>query len=150
MTTINTVDDFLIDYYVQNHVQKFAEVIADNLDLKCVQTLSPKQLLDIAKKMTGSTGIDQSQRNSFVHADLVIEATAENGETAYVTVEASWTADNRDSGRALRNARYLENATGHRAIAAVASVRNDYEVEELVENGQLHWHSIPDNDLQPE
>ena len=136
--------------HVQNHVRRFTEVIADDLELNYVQTLSPKQLLDISKRITSPTGIRQNQRNSFVNADLVIEATAENGETVYVAVEASWTADNRDSDRALRNAGYLENATGHRAIAAVASVRNDHEVEKLIEEGELHWHGIPDNDLQPE
>lgn len=47
--------------------------------------------------------------------------------------------EGRDSARTLRNAQYLATATGYHAIAAIASVRNDHEVKELIDNEQLHW-----------
>ena len=136
--------------HARNNVQEFTEIIAENLSLQYVHTLNRKELLDIAKRITDPATLDWDQRNSFINADIVIETTAENGETVYVAVETSWTADQRDSGRALRNAEYLGLATGHRAIPAVASVRNDNEITRLIENGQLHWHQILDNNLQPE
>ena len=82
-------------------------------------------------RLTGPAEIGQNQRNSIVKAGFVTEVTAGNGDTVHVALEASRTAANSVSGRALRNAGYLENATGHHANAAVVSVRKDHEVEEL-------------------
>ena len=85
----------------------------------------------------------------FINADLVIQAATDNGETVYIAIETSWTADLRDSRRAIRNARYLNNATGNEAVAVVASVRNDHGVAELIGSGDIRWHRIPDRDLEP-
>ena len=132
----------------RTHVGEFAEIIASNLALEFVGKLTPKGLDDIAKKITDATA-DVYQKESFINADLVIQAATDNGETVYIAVETSWTADLRDSRRAIRNARYLNNATGNEAVAVVASVRNDHGVAELIGNGDIRWHRIPDRDLEP-
>jgi hypothetical protein len=135
--------------HARTRVADFTEIIAANLDLDFVRTLTPRRLHDIARNITDPTAANPDQRDSFVNADLVIEGADGDGQTVYIAVETSWTADRRDSGRARRNARYLTDATGHRAIAAVASVRNDNEVTELISRGEVHWHRIPDRDLEP-
>jgi hypothetical protein len=135
--------------HARTRVADFTEIIAANLDLDYVRTLTPRHINDIAKGVTDPTAVNPDQRASFVNADLVIEATDSGGNTVYVAVETSWTADRRDSGRSLRNARYLANSTGNRAIAVVASVRNDHEVSELISRGEVSWHRIPDRDLEP-
>lgn len=134
--------------HAQARVSAFTEVIAANMGLDFVRALTPMQLHDIAKNITDPTA-KADQRESFINADLVIEASDSDGHTVYIAVETSWTADRRDSGRALRNARYLTNSTGRRAIAAIASVRNDHEVAEQVSSGKLRWHRIPDRELEP-
>lgn len=135
--------------HARTRVADFTEIIAANLDLDYVRTLTPRQLNDIVKDVSDPSAANPDQRASFVNADLVIEATDGGGNTVYAAVETSWTADRRDSGRALRNARYLANSTGNRAIAVVASVRNDHEVSELISRGEVSWYRIPDRDLEP-
>ena len=134
--------------HARTHVGEFAEIIASNLALEFVSKLTPKGLDDIAKGITDATA-DVYQKESFINADLVIQAATDNGETVYIAVETSWTADLRDSRRAMRNARYLNNATGNEAVAVVASVRNDHGVAELIGSGDIRWHRIPDRDLEP-
>ncbi len=51
--------------------------------------------------------------------------------------------EGRDSARTLRNAQYLATATGYHAIAAIASVRNDHEVKELIDNEQTPLVKTP-------
>ncbi len=135
--------------HARTRVADFTEIIAANLDLDFVGTLTPRRLHEIARNINDPSAANPDQRDSFINADLVIEGADGDGQTVYIAVETSWTADRRDSGRARRNARYLTDATGHRAIAAVASVRNDNEVTELISSGQVHWHRIPDRDLEP-
>ena len=149
MTRIESDISIVKGGHARTRVADFTEIIAANLDLDYVRTLTPRHLNDIAKSVTDPTAVNPDQRASFVNADLVIEATDSGGNTVYVAVETSWTADRRDSGRALRNARYLANSTGNRAIAVVASVRNDHEVSELISRGEVSWHRIPDRDLEP-
>ena len=134
--------------HARTHVGEFAEIIASNLALEFVSKLTPKGLDDIAKGITDATA-DVYQKESFINADLVIQAATDNGETVYIAIETSWTADLRDSRRAIRNARYLNNATGNEAVAVVASVRNDHGVAELIGSGDIRWHRIPDRDLEP-
>ena len=57
-------------------------------------------------------------------------------------VEASFTADQRDTQRAIRNADLLQRLTGHNALAVVASVRNSMEAQENIDAGLLHWFQI--------
>ena len=63
-------------------------------------------------------------------------------------MEISDTADRRDSDRAERNARYLAQHMNLPAHAAVASVRNDRELQDLIDAGNIHWHQLAERDLQ--
>ena len=86
--------------------------------------------MTISRALTDSD-ITTGDRRSFRGADLIIEA-ANGTETVYVAVEISDTADRRDSDRAERNARYLAQHMNLPALAAVASVRNDRELQDLL------------------
>ena len=94
--------------------------------------------------------IPTGERQSFYRADLVLEAVAGDGTTRYVAVEASYTADRRDSDRARCNAGFLTRVTGCPAQAVVASLRNDRDVQALVDAGTIHWHRLTEKDLDPE
>ena len=114
------------------------------MGLQFVRTLTASYLMEMAGNQ-----LDRETGRSFRRADLVIEA-IKDGAPQYVALEVSYTADQRDSGRALRNAGFLTRFTGRKATAGVASVRNTHEVEQLVESDELYWHPLEDRTPAPE
>ena len=123
-----------------------APAIADDLGLEYIRTVPRAELVAIARALIDAD-ITAGDRRSFRDADLIIEA-ASGAEAVYVAVEMSYTANRRDSDRAERNARYLAQYTGGPAHAAVASVRNDHELQGLIDAGDIHWHQLAERDLQ--
>ena len=102
------------------------------------------------RKPAETADIPQNHRRSFVRADLVIEVTDSAGAIHYIAVEASYTADQRDTSRAQRNAALLTRFTGHPARAAIASVRNVHEIQPLIDNGAVYWYALDPSDFTPE
>ena len=102
------------------------------------------------RKPAETADIPQNDRRSFFRADLVIEVTDSAGAIHYIAVEASYTADQRDTSRAQRNAAILTRLTGHSAHAAIASVRNVREIQPLIDNGTVYWYALNPNDFTPE
>ncbi|MCY3692348.1 MAG: hypothetical protein OXI54_04895 [Chloroflexota bacterium] len=94
--------------------------------------------------------ISYGDRQSFLSADLVVEAIDDNDRIHYVAVEASYTADERDTTRALRNSALLERLTGQPAYAVVASVRNVHEIQSLIDDGRVRWYQIDSDDFTPD
>ena len=123
-----------------------APAIADDLGLEYIRTVPRAELVTIARALIDAD-ISAGDRRSFRDADLIIEAASGAG-AVYIAVEMSYTADRRDSDRAERNARYLALYTGGPAHAAVASVRNDHELQSLIDAGDIHWHRLAERDLQ--
>ena len=131
-------------YVARNGALSEARGIAQDLGLAFVRTLTPGDLAEIAGNQ-----LDRDTGRSFRRADLVIEATRD-GTPEYIVLEVSYTADQRDSDRALRNARLLTEFTGRPATAGVASIRNTREIEQLVASGTLHWYPLEDRTPAPE
>ena len=131
-------------YVARNGALSEAWGIAQDLGLAFVRTLTPGDLTEIAGNQ-----LDRDTGRSFRRADLVIEATRD-GTPEYIVLEVSYTADQRDSDRALRNARLLTEFTGRPATAGVASIRNTREIEQLVASGTLHWYPLEDRTPAPE
>ena len=119
-----------------------AELIAVECGLQYVRNMTRVELTKIAMDATGGQSL-AGEWMSFREADLVIMA-SENAETKYLAVEVSYTAGPEDTRRALRNARILEDQTGHPARAVIASTRNTYEVQAEVDSGQVYWHFLPE------
>lgn len=129
-------------------VRDHAETLPDLLGLAHVATLDRRALVGLLAP--AASEIAAGDRQSFFRADLVVQARAADGSACYVAVEASYTADRRDSDRALRNAGYLTRCTGRPAHAVVASLRNDRNVQALVDAGTVHWHRLTEKDLDPD
>lgn len=123
------------------------ETILDELGLTYITILHQR---DLVKMLAKASDIATGDRQSFFRAAVVLEAEASDGTIHYVAVEASYTADRRDSDRALRNAGYLTRITGCPAHAVVASLRNDLDVQGLVDEGAVQWHRLTEKDLDPE
>ena len=132
----------LKDWYISALAVKSAETLPIDLGVAYVRTLSETDLDRMIR--AAMPVIPLNEIRSFRRADMVIEAQDDSG-TVYIVMEASYTADLRDSDRAQRNARLLTEFTGHRAIPVVASVRNVNEVSALVESGDIYWYEIEDH-----
>ena len=123
--------------------------IAEYMGFQMLRILSGDDLRELLRT-SDTSGIATSELQSFRRADLVMEATDADGNVHYVAVEASNTADQRDTRRAIRNAGFLTRFTGRPAHPAIASVRNDYQVQDLIDSGQVYWHALVDRDSQAE
>ena len=122
--------------------------IAREMGFRLVRSLTYDDLLEI-DVAADTTGIDTPSLRSFRRADIVIEATDEDGATHYIAMEVSYTADERDTSRAIRNAGYLTRFTGHPAHPAVASVCNVDEIRDLINSGQVYWYELDDRTPRP-
>jgi hypothetical protein len=119
------------------------EDILAQLDFTLVRMFSKADLNNLANQ-SDTTGIHRSDLLSFYRAGPVMEALDHDNNTHYVAMEASSTADARDTDRVTRNAGFLTRFTGQPAHAVIASRQNDRAVQRLVENNTMHWfHSRP-------
>ena len=108
------------------------------------------EMEELARMTHNRTELTRGQRKSFNLSDLVFVAAEEDGEVCFVVVEVSYTANGRDSQRALEHAGMLTRFTGQRALAAVAATRYDYDLQPLLDSGRLHWLELEVRDLEPE
>ena len=97
-----------------------------------------------------TTGIPLNDLESFRRADLIMEATDKNGEICYIAVEISFTANGRDTTRAIRNAEFLTRFTGKRSYAAVAGLNQDNRIQESFESDEVFWHQLDPHQLEVE
>ena len=118
-------------------------LIADNMGLRNARLLSSEEIWDIAQDLRRSGALSRSEFESFSEPDMFVEAVDSQDEQCYIAVEVSFTANGRDSSRAIRNARFLTQHTGRPAHAAVASLERDSEIQDLIDSGDLHWHQMP-------
>ena len=123
--------------------------IARNMGRRQVRNLTRSDLWEIIDAADISD-IPANVLASFRRADLIMEATDPDGETGYIAVEISFTVDDRDVVRAVRNAAFLTRFTGHPAHAAVAGINRDDRIEERLASGEVFWHQIYDEDLAAE
>ncbi len=134
--------------YARDRTIRRAPLIAMRMGLTYARTLTVGDLVSMAQSADVS-GIESQEIDSFVDADLVMETTDQDGQTVYIAVEISYTANRQDTRRAIRNAEFLSRFTGQTARPAIASVRNDSEIDDRIASGQVHWHAIRERGLEP-
>ncbi|MCE2467596.1 MAG: hypothetical protein J4G06_06185 [Caldilineaceae bacterium] len=129
-------------------LSRYDEILED-LNLECVRLLGREDLTKMVRGF-GANKFEWGDRRSFYRADLVMEATEVQAPntTRYVAVEASYTGDHRDTSRAIRNAEMLKRCTGHEASAVVASVRNDRDIQPVIDAGRVTWFQLNPADFQ--
>ena len=132
--------------FARNTLHSDATGIAMDLGLEYVRIVSQEELTQMTRGAVGR--IPTNELRSFRRADLVIEAT-DGISTHYIAVEASYTADQRDTDRTQRNARYLTEFTGQTAHAVIASVRNDHHAEQQINSGAVYWIPLDDRGPAP-
>ncbi len=126
-----------------------ASLIAEDLGLRYQRQLQGADLIDLYRNQD-LTGIAPGDLRSFRRADLIIAAANAEGALHYIAVETSFTADQRDTNRAIRNAGYLTRFTGRPATPVVASVKNDRRIIPIIDSGQVFWYELDEESLLPE
>ena len=135
--------------YARNTAVGEAADIAEYMGFQMMRILSMDDLRELLRT-SDTSGIATSELQSFRRADLVIETADGDGNIHYIAVEASNAGDERDTRRAIRNAEFLARFTGQLAHPAIASVRNDYRIQDIIDSGQVYWHALADRDSQAE
>lgn len=123
--------------------------VAEELGFTVIETLTGLPLRELFRS-NPPPDFTPGDRRSFYNADLIVRVRDRQGNRAYLAVEASYTADERDSQRALRNAQYLRHITGMPAHAAIASRQNVRAIQALLDGGTILWYRLPDEAFQPQ
>ena len=126
-----------------NSALKNAAAIAASLGLIRTRDLSQDELIAMVRDHD-TTDIARNDLQSFYLADLIVQSVDDQAETHYVAVEASFTADSRDTRRAIRNAGYLTRFTGRPAQAMIVARRTDWEIDEQIASGAVHLFRLPE------
>ena len=124
-------------------------LIAYGMGYRYRRLLEQVELVDMTYD-SDTTGIRPGDLDSFTNADAVAETTDGEGRKRYVAIEISFTAQKRDTARAVRNAEFLARFTGVPASAAVAGVHMSDDIRDEVDGGGVFWHELPMSVLQPE
>lgn len=135
--------------HARNAAVEEASTIARELGLRRKKTLTRDDLWDLTDH-ADTTAIDSADLRSFRRADLIMEATDEAGNTCYVAVEISYTANGRDTTRALRNADFLTRFTGRSAYAVVSGMRPDDRIRDSIDSGSVFWYQLDPEIMQVE
>ena len=129
--------------------REMADDIAEHFGFEMVEVLSGNDLRQMLRRHNPAD-IAPGVRRSFYLADLVGKIVDQHGEELFLAAEASYTADRRDTDRAIRNAEFLTRFTGIRALPVIASRHNDHEVQQLVAAGTVRWFEFSRRDLSPQ
>ena len=135
--------------HARNAALEDAAIIARDLGLQRTKSLSREELLDLIDA-ADTANISVDDLRSFRVADLIMEAATEDGEICYVAVEISYTANGRDTRRAIRNAEFLTRFTGKRSFAVVSGLHRDDRIQDGIESGEVFWHQLTAAQLDAE
>ena len=134
--------------HARNGALRITRRIARTVNCHQVRLLDGGDVLDDLDD-SSVAGIPQNELDSFEVADIIIEGRRrDSGETEYIAVEVSFTADQRDTDRAIRNAGFLTRFTGQPAHAVIASQRFRPAVQHLIDSGAVRWVEIPQEVLE--
>ena len=123
-------------------------LIADKLDYQFVSVLAREVLLGYGN-LAKSQAKTPNDVESFKKADLVMLAQDQKGPL-YLAVEASFTVHRRDVERVIRNAAYLQEFTGIRAVGVVSGKEMMPDAAEYAANNDVKWYELTDKDIQPD
>ena len=127
--------------FSESQVAEEAATIAMAMGFTLVRVLSNSDLVAMCQHPNART-LPQSDLISFTRADLVLEVADDQSLAQFIALEISYTADRRDTNRARRNADYLTRFTAQPAYAAVASARNDQDIQPLIDDGAVWWYPL--------
>ena len=135
--------------HARNAAHREALLIAEEFGFRLVRVVGFEELVSFARG-GNSEGIPANHIRSFHRADLIMDVQDRDGNDCYLAVEVSYTVDERDSVRAIRNAGFLTQFTGRPAYAAASGLRYDRRVHPSIESGELFWYELDADGLEAE
>ena len=129
--------------FSESQVGKEAATIAMAMGFTLKRVVGNSDLVQMCRH-TNAGALRRGDLVSFTRADLVLEVSDGEDSSQFIVVEISYTADQRDTDRARRNADYITRFTGQPALAVVASVRNDQITQNLIDEGVVSWYQLED------
>ena len=132
--------------HARNVAERRVGLIARSLGLRDRRLLGGADLFDLASN--AGAAMHSNEIQSYVEADLVFEAEDDRGGIQYVAVEVSWTANGRDTSRAMRNAALVTRFTERPCRPVVASLRIDDRIADAIEAGRVSWYRLPAEAMQ--
>lgn len=129
--------------FSESQVAEEAATVAMAMGFTLVRVLGNSDLVQMCRHPNARL-LPQNDLVSFTRADLVLEVSNQDGNNHFIAVEISYTADQRDTDRARRNADYITLFTGQPASAAIASARNDQNIQSLIDEGTVWWYPLED------
>ena len=124
-----------------------ADLIAEQSGLSLVRTPAYDEIGELVRSADTSE-VPANELRSFRRADLIAEAHDQSGEPCYLAAEISFTANSRNTRRAIRNAGLLKRFTGRRAHPVVAGLRYDDRIAEHTASGDVAWYQLDPHTLE--
>ena len=145
------LDDFAIikGHFTYNVAYDEMRTMLEDMGYEHRHTLSRDEIHQLVSA-SDRTGLPIPDLRSFRRADFIVEIANDSGIIGYVAAEASFTVDERDVTRAVRNAEYMTRFTGLPGWSAVMGVRRVNEVADAINSGQVYWYEIDEARLVPE
>ncbi len=133
--------------FAQNLAVEQSVVIALRMGLAYRSRVTQREMADLLGE-NDTSDLAANEIESLVLADLIFTAADANDELWYVTLEASYTADERDTRRAIRNAALLTRFTGNQARPVVASALIDDRIRGDVASGGVFWYALDETEFR--
>ena len=124
-----------------------ADLIAEQSGLTFMRTLTYEQIGQLVRS-ADTSDVPVNELRSFRRADLIAETHDNSGTRCYLAAEISFTANGRDTRRAIRNAGLLERFTGRRAHPVVAGLRYDDRIAGHIASGDVAWYQLDPHTLE--
>lgn len=122
---------------IANIVEDLGKIWVRNLDREEIYAL---------ERAANIQGIPRGHLRSYRGADIIAEALEPDDDApCYVVVEASYTANGRETTRAIRSAGLLSRFSGKPAYPIIAGVRVDNETREAIDAGEIQYYELEAN-----
>lgn len=129
---------------VRNAAREIANIVED-LGKIWVRNLAREEIYAM-ERAANIQGIPRGHLRSYRAADIIAEAVdTDDDAQCYVVVEVSYTANGRDTTRAVRSAGLLSRFSGKPAHPVIAGVRVDNETREAIDAGEIQYYELEAN-----
>ena len=129
---------------VRNASREIANIVED-LGKVWIRNLGRDEIYAL-ERAANIQGIPRGHLRSYRGADIIAEAVdADDDAQCYVVVEVSYTANGRDTTRAVRSAGLLSRFSGKPAYPVIAGVRVDNETREAIDAGEIQYYELEAN-----
>ena len=135
--------------HARSSVLRNAALVVDSMDCRLISEVPRGVILGFAR-IAADSGEPKNDVESFRNADMVMYVSDAQDHPRYIAIEASFTVDDRDVRRAVRNAGYLQKYTGLPADAVVAGVDVLQDAQTRIDQGEVRLYQIQRRELQPE